>query len=251
MKPTCTRLFLAVISTGLLLALPLWADNSATTPALQSFELNFELKAFGLSGEAVIRLQPTAMENEYQYSSATRATGLARLVRPDVATETSTFHMQGQTLVVDEYRFDSGSGDKFEDSYARFDHDAGIVYSNHQEEQAEVPLTDGMLDRMSADLQVTLDLQAGRSPENYTMVHRNSAKTYTFSYEGTEQVETPAGTFNAVKYLRQREGSSRAATIWYAPELEYQPVKVVQLKRGKTNGTLLLKAYRFGLDAMP
>jgi len=251
MKQIRTKFFTALISSALLLALPTMADTSTETKALEPFELRFLLKAFGLSGEAIIRLQPTTASNGYEYSSTTQAKGLARVIRPNAASETSTFHMQGDTLLVDEYNFDSGSGDKLEDSYARFDRDAGIVYSNHQEDIATVPLTDGMLDRMSADLQVTLDLQAGRSPESYTILHRNSVKTYTFTYERSEQVTTPAGTFSALKYRRKRKGSSREALIWYAPALGYQPVKVVQFKRGKPNGTLRLKAYRFGLEATP
>ncbi len=242
MSRTRTKL-LSILLTGLLAAASALAETE-----LAPFELVFELSAFGLSGEGTISLQATETPNTYIYSSSTQATGIARLIRPNAATETSRFSVAGDQLVPDEYRFDSGSGKPTEDSYAKFDWVAGVAHSNHQEELADVALRPGTLDRMSADLQTTLDLQAGKTPVAYTMIHRNAAKTYAFTYQGNEVVETPAGRFETVKYLRQRDGSSRAATIWYAPELDYQPVKVVQTKRGKTTGTLLLKSYR--IDAL-
>ena len=223
--------------------------NIDPQPALQAttlfpFELRYQLKAFGLSGQGVIELQTTNTAGQYLLSSRTEATGLASLIRPNAAIESSRFTMDGDTIRVDEYNFNAGSGDKLEDSHASFDWNAGIAHSNHQEELADVRLSPGMLDRMSADLQVTLDLQAGKQPSTYTMIHRNAAKTYEFTYQGEETVKTPAGTFNTIKYLRQRPGSSRSAYIWYAPEVNFQAVKVIQLKNGKKRATLLLLSYR-------
>ena len=220
---------------------PLPAPEAKT---LSPFELRYQLKAYGLSGEGVIKLQTTNTAGQYLLSSRTEATGLASLIRPNAAIESSRFTMDGDTIRVDEYSFNSGSGDKLEDSHASFDWNAGIAHSNHQEELADVELRPGMLDRMSADFQVTLDLQAGKQPSAYTMIHRNSAKTYEFMYQGEETVKTPAGTFKTIKYLRQRPGSSRSAYIWYAPEVAYQAVKVIQLKNGKKGVTLLLSSYR-------
>ena len=255
MKPIYTKLITAVLSTALLCTASLLAEPieeaAATTDTLQAFQLSFQLKGFGLSAATEIRLEPTTTPNEYQYSNKTQALGLARLIRPNPATETSRFLVHGDTLQVEEYQFDAGNGDKLENSSIRFDWDTDTAYSNHKNESAELPLTAGMLDRMSTDLKASLDLQAGRRPQTYTMVYRNSARTYHFEYHGEEQVTTPAGTFATVKYLQYRDDSSRATHIWYAPELQYQPVKVVQLKRGKTNGTLLLTAYHFGPEVKP
>jgi hypothetical protein len=215
---------------------------------LSEFKLSYKLKAFGMSAKAEIELIQTGSD-QYQYQSMTQAKGLASLIRPNEAIETSRFHMQGTDIVVDEYLFDSGSGDKLEDSYARFDWQQQIAFGNHQEELRDVPLSPGVLDRMSADLKVTLDLQAGRSPGDYSMVHRNYVKIYTFTELGKEEIKTKAGTFKTIKYLRQRDGSTRSAYIWYAEDLDYQPVKVVQLKKGKVRGTLLLESYRTSATA--
>ena len=217
--------------------------NHATDQKLTETAVVYKLSMLGMSAEVDIRLTKTGPD-QYQYQSTTQAKGLASLIRPNAAIETSRFHMIGTRIFVDEYLFDSGSGDKFEDSYARFAWQQQIAFSNHQEETREVPISPGVLDRMSADLMVTLDLQAGRSPGNYAMVHRNYVKTYRFTEMGKEEIKTKAGTFNAIKYLRQREGSSRSAYIWYAPDLGYQPIKVVQLKKGKVRGTLLFESYR-------
>jgi len=210
--------------------------------ALAPFRTEYTLSAFGLSGDATIELVKTDQPNEYIYKSRTQATGLAKLVRPDAAIESSRFLYVDDKIYVQEYDVDAGTGDPLENSYARFDWNLGIVYSNHQEEKVELVLEEGILDRFSADLQVMLDLRAGKTPDEYTMVHRNAIKTYKFIYEGREKIKTGAGTFETIKYLRQRPGSSRSAYIWYAPELGYQPVKVIQLKKGKKRGILLLQS---------
>jgi len=219
------------------------ADTPVITGnSIPTFRTEYDLSAFGLSGNATIELIKTERPDEYIYRSRTQAKGLAKLVRPDAGTEASRFLYTDNKIFVQEYDVDAGTGDPLENSYARFDWNLGIVYSNHQEEKVELVLEEGILDRFSADLQVMLDLRAGKTPDEYTMVHRNSLKTYKFIYEGEETVKTKAGTFETLRYLRQRPGSSRSAYIWYAPEIGYQPVKVTQLKKGKTRGTLLLKS---------
>ena len=51
-----------------------------------------------------------------------------------------------------------------------------------------------------------------------------------FKVEGNEQITTPAGSFNAVKVVRDRgEKSSRKTWIWFAPELDYMIVKIHQV----------------------
>jgi len=242
-QPECSLLLAAA------LLLPLTgtaADEVPENMQLEPFRLEFEINVFGLSGDSIIELERTGNPDEYIYKSSTQAKGLAKLVRPDAASESSLLTIRGEQIFPEEYRVDSGTGDPLENSYAKFDWNLGLAYSNHQEERADVPIEDGVMDRFSADLQVIMDLRNGKQPDEYDMVHRNQVKTYQFYLEGEERVKTPAGTFDTVKYLRQRKGSSRAAYIWYAAELDYQPVKVVQLKEGKKRGTLLLKAYRPG-----
>jgi len=214
---------------------------------LQPFRSVYKLTFWGFSGDGTIELRKGELPDHYVFTSISQARGLAKLVRANPATETTHFHVSGNELLTDEYFMDAGNGEKLENSYARFDWEKMIAYSNHQEERVDVPLSEGVLDRMSADLKVTLDQQDGVKPGDYRMVHRNHVKTYKFTYQGVEKVKTPMGTFDTIKYLRQREGSSRAATIWYAPELDYQPVKVVQTKKGRKGGTLILQSYTTNL----
>ena len=92
-------------------------------------------------------------------------------------------------------------------------------------------------DRLSADIVVIMDLRNGRPPRTLYIAEKNTTREYTFTPRGEATVETPAGTFETVLYLRQRDGSSRSTLIWYARNADFLPVRMEQLKDGKSTVT--------------
>ena len=115
-----------------------------------------------------------------------------------------------------------------------FNWEAGIAHSVYKGVPKDIDITAGMLDRLTADIAAIHELRNNRKPTSYEITHRNSIRLYEFTQQGEETVSVPAGKFRTVKYLRQRPGSSRATLIWFAPDADYLPVKIVQLKRGKS-----------------
>jgi hypothetical protein len=91
-----------------------------------------------------------------------------------------------------------------------------------------------MLDRLTADIAMIQKLRNGETPTGFDLVDRNEIRRYEYTLQGEETIKVPAGTFQTVKYLRNRPGSSRATLIWFAPGMDYLPVKIAQLKRGKS-----------------
>lgn len=76
-------------------------------------------------------------------------------------------------------------------------------------------------------------------------------RDYTLETLGEEQITTPAGTFKTIKVQRTQTGGKYTVTLWCAPALDYLPVRIDRHKRGRSQGTLLLKSYSDGEHRAP
>jgi len=141
--------------------------------------------------------------------------------------------MNGERLIPLHYQLDDGTAKGEDDTTIEFDWDTGVARSIYEQQEATLELTSAVHDRLTTDLLVMQSLSADDPLERFQIVEKNAVRDYELTYRGEETVEVPAGRFAAVKYLRQRVGSSRATLIWFAPAVNYLPVKLEQLKRGK------------------
>ena len=229
---------------GLGLACTALALEANPVPQPTAFELTYKIKAYGVVvGEMQISLTETDDANIYIYENLTRALGLAKAFRSGVMSETSRFRVTPAGLVPIQYDLDDSTDNPDDDTHIAFDWTAGIADSLYEGEQRNIEIEPGTLDRMSADLAVILDLQAGNGPERYQMVHRNALRIYEFEYLGEEEVKTPAGKFSTVKYRRQRPGSKRSGIIWFSPALCYHVVQVESQKNDKRTSIAKIKAH--------
>ncbi len=201
------------------------------------FSITYKVSWMLLSGDVTLTLAENAAPGSYKLTAATQARGLARLGAPDPSVEEAYFVLADNAMLSQSYELIDGSESGENDTEIRFDWDAGVAASRYEQEEANLTLSDNVYDRITADIVIIGDLRNGREPRTLRIAEKNQIRDYTFTPQGREQVKVPAGTFDTVKYLRQRPGSSRSTMIWYAPEIGYLPVRMEQLKRGKTNVT--------------
>jgi hypothetical protein len=229
---------------GLGLACTALVLEANPVPQPTGFELTYKIKAYGIVvGEMQISLTETDDADIYIYENRTRALGLAKVYRSGVMSETSRFRVTPAGLVPIQYDLDDSTDNPDDDTHIAFDWTAGIADSLYEGQRRDIEIEPGTLDRMSADLAVILDLQAGNGPERYQMVHRNALRVYEFEYLGEEEVKTPAGRFSTVKYRRQRPGSKRSGIIWFSPALCYHVVQVESRKNDKRTSIAKIKAH--------
>ena len=224
----------------LLTVLAAWASIAGARD-LRPFTAIYEVHHSGARvGETTLSLSRSPDSAHWEFHSRTQPRGLAALIRRRDVVETSLFDVEGERLVPRSYFFDEGAGDGKRDSRIEFDWSAAKAQGRYGKEDKEIALSDGMLDRLLVQLAIMGDIAAGDLPQAYTIVDRNATKTYDFTLVGEEMLPTPAGQFDTVKVRRQRPGSSRATLIWAAVELDYLPVKMVQLKDDRPNTVLTL-----------
>jgi hypothetical protein len=201
------------------------------------FAVDYRVKYSAFGGEISLELQALQGRNKYRIRATTEARGLAKLVRSGKMREEAHFIFDEGNLQPQDYVLDAGDNTEEDSAELVFDHQRQTVASVYEGNPTALPLKADVYDRISADVVIMMDLRNGRQPRELHIAEKNQLREYTFTFQGEETVEVPAGTYRTVKYLRQRTGSSRSTLIWYALDANFVPVRMEQLKRGKTNVT--------------
>ena len=100
-----------------------------------------------------------------------------------------------------------------------------------------------MLDRLSVTLPpaVMNALRNGFETLELEVFDKDHVKTMRFTNEGTETLDTPMGEVETIRVRGETaSGSSRSSLTWFAPELDYVPVRLEQRKRGDLVARLTL-----------
>lgn len=206
-------------------------QQSATLPlnpvTLSAYKIIYDANYNGMGINAVRELK-TLPNNRYELSSV--ASNFLGTIR-----ETGTFNWNKDKASITDtgYRYEQkllGSKKKQQLSY---DHTKGIANYTSKKKQRQVILDKPYLNRLSYQVQLRMDLQAGKTTFSYPVISRGKVKTYNFEVMGKEQLKTPFGTINTVKVHRVRKNKKRDTMLWFAPELHYLLVQLVQSEDGE------------------
>ncbi len=216
---------------------------AAPALALTPYTAVYDAKGSGLRASNHMTLSAIDSSGRLEMRSVSKARGFARVFKHDPIVEYTQFEeIDGRFRPIEYHYLFNDSGSK-RNAWIIFDRDNLVAKSLYKKETVELDIRADHVDRMLETLVFRKDLIAGKIAEKYSYVERNSLREAIYEKLGTETVKTDAGNFDAVKYRRQRVGSSRSAIIWFAPELEYLPVQMRHFKGDKATGTVTLKQY--------
>ncbi len=215
---------------------PVTETNPVEPVELQPFkayyQANFSI-GVTLSGEAIRELRPAA-QGGWELQIHAKAF-LAKF------NESSQFEMASGRIRPLSYNYYRKSFGRKKTAQLIFDWDNLQVHNNIQNKPWSMPIDTDTYDKISYQLQLQLDLKAGREDLTYQIADGGRLKTYQFIRQAEETVQTPAGSFKAVKVLLQKENSDRTTLIWFAPELDYLIVKLSQQDSDDRHVEMLLK----------
>lgn len=130
---------------------------------------------------------------------------------------------------------------------AHFDNAKGRV--TFSANTPEAPVGRGVQDRLSLFIQLGAMLAAqpaGFEPGTqitFTTVSARTADRWTFTVEGTETLDLPAGPTPTLKLLRlPRKDYDQKAELWVAPDLNYLPVRIKLTQANGDFADLLLRS---------
>lgn len=176
----------------------------------------------------------TTSENDsgtIAFESYSKTTGLAALFVKDTITERTTFKVDSNVIQPQDYHYDRKGGKRARETRLNFDWDEKSVTNLLDQSKWEVELQNGTQDKLSYQLQLMLDLQAGNTDFSYPVADDDRMKEYRFTLLGEEIIETPMGKIETIKIKRERAADSkRKTTIWFAKSLQYLPVRIKQGK---------------------
>jgi hypothetical protein len=220
------------------------APASANCP--QPFKVTFDVEWRGMgAGTSTLQLVRKSA-TEYTYTSSNVARGIFRFAIPDTVTQTSDFTIVDGKVRPSIYVGDDGSADSDRDVSLKFDWTTNRVTGIAENEPVDEALTPGVQDSLSVQIALMCALNAGQSPKSFLLIDKNKVKEYQYTHEGNASLDTPEGKLETVIYTSQREGANRLTRFWIAPSLGYLPVRAEQVRKGKRELQLRLKAVERG-----
>lgn len=234
------RLFTTAFFLCLLLPSP---PGNAENPAdLPVFEAEYSLYAKNTKAARVVRNLTRLDENSYEYRSETKTVGLVSLFRKLHITESSRLVAEGGLLKPVHYRYKRTGHRKKRDVSIEFNWETGKIKNTINGDFWHLPIEPAVMDKLLYQLAIMYDLRNGKTPASYLVADGGGIKSYRFETLGEETVETPLGSFNAIKMVRHKPGSSRRSVFWCAPELGFLQVKVEHTEKDGSTTVAVLKS---------
>lgn len=183
------------------------------------------------------------IDGSYQSISIVNATGIARLIARGSIIEESTFKIVDGQLRPYRYTGSDHISSAGQDVSMSFDWTNSVIELRIDDQDIELELVPGAIDRASLQYALMNDLASGRVRDRYTIQDADETKVLNVRAAGKKTVKTPFAELTVVGVSHQAAGSSRLTTLWCAPALGYLPVVIEQYRDGKLKGQVLLSAY--------
>ncbi|WP_250464540.1 DUF3108 domain-containing protein [Microbulbifer litoralis] len=217
-----------------LLAFLLFIVAPAGAQELKPFEATYEARYSGIGVTAVRRLTGEGDNWRLQFNADSFLADIR---------EFSRFREQGDQLAPQHYEYHKTGLGRDRHKVLRFEPEQRRVINVRDEKRTLDNVPAGIQDKLTYQLQLALDVAAGRKKLQYAVADGKRIRHYKFAVSGRETIETPLGPVEAIKVERIREeDADRETTIWFAPQWDYALVKLKQQEEdGKTYQISLTK----------
>lgn len=209
------------------------AEKIMLKPFSASYEINWK-SGISLSGNTVRKLS-TNENGDWSFES--KASAMFASVF-----ESTQFKWQNNQIIPLKYHFKQSVLGKKRIADVSFDWEQLKVTNTVEDKPWKMPISEGVQDKLSYQLLLQQDLARGLEEFNYSVADGGKLKQYKFVVDGKEIVEAPIGSYEAIRIKRLRDAKKNRETfIWFAPELDYQIIKLHQIEKKDKSYTLLLK----------
>jgi hypothetical protein len=169
-------------------------------------------------------------ENYYRFDFAS---DLRFLIFWDERIVSSDLVYEDQHLLPSYYRHDrKGTGRDYLEEIV-FDRSNKRIRATYRKESKELDYEIDIIDGLTMQLQLMLDLQRGIEQPKYKIVDFNRLKEYEFSFAGTETINIQDVDYDGVIFQVVRNHERRKTQMWFSPERNYLPIKMVHFSKGK------------------
>jgi hypothetical protein len=219
------------------------ADAAASTGRLEAFQASYGWSWQGaLVAVSTLKLEHGDADS-WIYSSTSEPRGLGHLypMRPKLRSSLRVTDKGVQPL-----SFKAEGGGDNHDADVKFDWSAGRATGVYEGTAVDLPLKPGVQDDLSVQIAMMVELLHGRTPEQLSMIDKNSWREYRYQREGAETIATPLGQIDTIIYSSQHPGSPRVTRFWCAPSLGYVPMRVEQKRVDNVEWTMDIRSLKRG-----
>jgi hypothetical protein len=219
----------AILLPAVLGAVLAWSGVVAAATPLVPFHAEYAVARNGSDlGVSTLDLRADD-DGTWSLESHTRGThGLASLAGVDVV-ETSHFRWHDGRPESLGYSLHQQAAFKDHRRTIEFDHDRGEATVTDDGKQHRYPIAPAVIDRHLASLALAVDLMHGVAELSYPVAVKDRVEPNHYRRTGHETIEVPAGRYDAVRVDRDDPG--RKASSWFAPSLDWLPVRIEQTDR--------------------
>lgn len=214
--------------TLVLCSLALAASQLASADELKPFQASYAWIWHGMN-VAVSSLKLEQQSDTWLYSSHSDPRGIGRMFAERPRQE-STMRVSDAGVRPLHYKADDGTSSSKRAADLQFDWEHNRVTGVYEDAKVDMPLQPGTQDDLSVQIALMVELLAGRTPDQFLLIDKNTVREYQYTREGEESLSTPLGKFDTVIYRSQKKGSPRVTRFWCAPQQGYIPLRVEQKK---------------------
>jgi hypothetical protein len=210
----------------------LLSAGAALAAPLPAFTARYQLSKDGSPiGEATMTLQPGG-DNTWIFATESRGTsGLAALMSANIR-ERSTFRWKGEMPEGLSYDYAMDAAIKHKERHVRFDWSSNTISVDDKGEH-RFAAQPGAIERHTTVLAIAAGLRDGKHEFALPVAVRDHIETQRYAARGKQQIQVPAGDFDAAHVVRTGGGGFEA---WFAPKYPV-PVQVAQ----NDGGELMMK----------
>ncbi|MEX0605179.1 DUF3108 domain-containing protein [Marinobacter sp.] len=157
--------------------------------------------------------------------------------------ESLSFRWENNQVIPLHYRYKlSGFMIRNRERSIEFNQEAQTVSGHFEGDKFRMDLKKNALDPLGYQLQLMLDLKAGRRELTYSVTDEGDYDEHRFAVLGEESLKTALGELNTIKAEKVRDSDSKRETLmWFAPELDYLLVRLVQVESDGTRYEIEIK----------
>ena len=228
---------IVVVSSIVLLAVPVFAPASAATPSqpstafFQPYQATYSTtwkKGISVKVEGTQTLSKVD-DTQWRFKFAAD-TFFAKL------SEESLFEQHDQSVRPLAYHYQSSILGKEKETHITFDWANMTATNDAKKKPWQTSIKNDTLDQLSMQLQLRYDLKQTPSGSfSYQIADNGKLKQYAFEAQGEEEIKTKFGVVKAIKVKRTDSGSEkRRSYFWFAPKYDYLLVKMEHHERGES-----------------
>ncbi len=199
-----------------------------TAQRLQSYSAEYRVSIGNLViGRANITLNLSS-DGRYRYRAYTAPVGLAAVFRKDEITEQSEGRIENDSIIPSRYLYTHKRPKRTRQVNLDFNWESGRVANQTAGSLWSMEVPPGTQDKFSQQLALILALGRGDRAAEYQVADGGLLKSYRYTEVDRELISTESGEYQTIRLARNKDDRPSRATLWFAPDLNYLPVKIAK-----------------------